>query len=85
MGFFFESYLKTLTLQTHEPSRMPAHMLPLLALTADDDDVLKSLLGLFFFGQCGTSTNPRACTNKKNAVQRVFQNSNQDYIFVQEK
>ena len=41
MGFFFESYLKTLTtegmiaLQSREPSVMP---LPLLALTADGDD-----------------------------------------------
>jgi len=41
VGFFFESYLKTLTtegmraLQSREPSMMP---LPLLALTADGND-----------------------------------------------
>ena len=49
VGFYFESYLKSLTtegmmaLQTHEPRTTPVHLQPLLALTNDGEDNIDDL------------------------------------------
>ena len=49
VGFYFESYLKSLTtegmtaLQTHESRTTPVHLQPLLALTNDGEDNIDDL------------------------------------------